>query len=165
MSKYDKFLVNFLKLKITEKIILVNIILFVLPLVVFVFFYLFKIPKLNIYYYFELSPNIGDIIFRPWSLITYGFIHASVGHLFWNMILFYLFSTLFLNLFKEDDLAVLFCLGIIVGGLLFVFSYSSSINFYKRSILVNVYSINPPNIIIINPLTVHHTILKSSNSK
>ena len=124
MSKYDKFLVNFLKLKITEKIILVNIILFVLPLVVFVFFYLFKIPNLNIYYYFELSPNIVDIIFRPWSLITYGFIHASVGHLFWNMILFYLFSTLFLNLFKEDDLAVLFCLGIIAGGLLFVFSYS-----------------------------------------
>ena len=89
MSKYDKFLVNFLKLKITEKIILVNIILFVLPLVVFVFFYLFKIPNLNIYYYFELSPNIVDIIFRPWSLITYCFIHASFGHLFWNMILFY----------------------------------------------------------------------------
>ena len=124
MSKYDKLLINFRKLNIAEKIILVNIILFALPLVVFIFFYLFKIPKLNLYYYFELLPNIGDLLFRPWSLITYGFIHASVGHLFWNMILFYFFSTLFLNLFNEYDLLTLFCLGIIVGGLLFVFSYS-----------------------------------------
>ena len=124
MSKYDKLLINFRKLNIAERIILVNIILFVLPLVVFIFFYLFKIPELNLYYYFELLPNIGDLLFRPWSLITYGFIHASFGHLFWNMILFYFFSTLFLNLFKEEDLVTLFCLGIIVGGLLFVFSYS-----------------------------------------
>ena len=124
MSKYDKFLGNFLKLNIAEKIILVNTVFFVLPLAVFIFFYLFKIPNQNIYYYFELLPNIHDLLFRPWSLITYGFIHASFGHLFWNMILFYFFSSLFLNLFKEDDLLVLFCIGIISGGLLFIFSYS-----------------------------------------
>ena len=125
MSKYDKFLGNFLKLNIAEKIILVNTIFFVLPLVVFIFFYLFKIPNQNIYYYFELLPNIHDLLFRPWSLITYGFIHASFGHLFWNMILFYFFSSLFLNLFKEDDLlsSVLYR-NYCGGGLLFVFSYS-----------------------------------------
>lgn len=124
MSKYDKFLNKYWQLNIAEKIIFVNIILFVLPLVVFVFFYLFKIPKINLYYYFELLPNISDLLFRPWSLITYGFIHASIGHLFWNMILFYYFSTLFLNLFKGDYLMALFFLGIIAGGFLFVFSYS-----------------------------------------
>ena len=124
MSKYDKFLGNFLKLNIAEKIILVNTIFFVLPLVFFIFFYLFKVPNQNIYYYFELLPNIHDLLFRPWSLITYGFIHASFGHLFWNMVLFYFFSSLFLNLFIEDDLLILFCIGIIVGGVLFVLSYS-----------------------------------------
>ena len=124
MSKYDKFLGNFLKLNIAEKIILVNTIFFVLPLVFFIFFYLFKVPNQNIYYYFELLPNIHDLLFRPWSLITYGFIHASFGHLFWNMVLFYFFSSLFLNLFIEDDLLILFCIGIIVGGGLFVLSYS-----------------------------------------
>ena len=124
MSKYDKILNKYWQLNIAEKIIFFNIILFVLPLVVFVFFYLFKIPKINLYYYFELLPNISDLLFRPWSLITYGFIHASIGHLFWNMILFYYFSTLFLNLFKGDYLIAIFCIGIIAGGSLFVFSYS-----------------------------------------
>ena len=124
MSKHNKLLDKYLQLSIAEKIISFNIILYVLPLVVFVFFYLFKIPKINFYYYFELLPNISDLLFRPWSLITYGFIHASIGHLFWNMILFYYFSTLFLNLFKGDYLIALFCLGIISGGGLFVFSYS-----------------------------------------
>ncbi len=124
MSRYYKLLDKYSQLNIAEKIIFVNVILFVLPLVVFVFFYLFKIPKINFYYYFELLPNISGLLFRPWSLITYGFIHASIGHLFWNMILFYYFSTLFLNLFKGDSLIALFCLGIITGGGLFVFSYS-----------------------------------------
>ena len=95
-----------------------------MPLIIYIFFYLFKIPEVNFYYYFELLPNITDLLFRPWSVITYGFIHASLGHLFWNMILFYYFSILFLNLFKEDDLVTLFLLGIVGGGLFFVFSYS-----------------------------------------
>ena len=120
----SRFLNKFWRLNIAEKIIFVNIFLFVLNLVLYVFFYLFKIPETNFYYYFELLPNVADLLFRPWSLITYGFIHASFGHLFWNMILFYLFSTLFLNLFKEDDLVTLFLMGIIGGGLFFVFSYS-----------------------------------------
>ena len=124
MSIYDKLLNKYWHLNIAEKIIFFNIILFVLPLIVFVFFYLFKIPKINLFYYFELLPNISDLLFRPWSLITYGFIHASIGHLFWNMILFYYFSTLFLNLFKGDYLIAIFCIGIIAGGSLFVFSYS-----------------------------------------
>ncbi len=120
----SRFLNKFWRLNIAEKIIFVNIFPFVLNLVLYVFFYLFKIPETNFYYYFELLPNVADLLFRPWSLITYGFIHASFGHLFWNMILFYYFSTLFLNLFKEDDLVTLFLMGIIGGGLFFVFSYS-----------------------------------------
>ena len=124
MIFYEKILNKFSQLNIAEKIILVNIILFVIPVIVFVFFYLFQIPNQNLFYYFELLPNITDLLFRPWSLITYGFIHASIGHLFWNMVLFYFFSTLFLNLFNGGDLLTLFCLGIITGGFLFVFSYS-----------------------------------------
>tara|TARA_B100000575_G_scaffold259781_1_gene232268 strand:+ start:28148 stop:28981 length:834 start_codon:yes stop_codon:yes gene_type:complete len=124
MGFMSKFFSKFLSLNIAEKIISVNIFLFALPLFLYIFFYLFKIPQTNFYYYFELLPNITDILFRPWSLITYGFIHASIGHLFWNMILFYYFSKLFLNLFKEGDLLTLFLLGIIGGGLFFVFSYS-----------------------------------------
>lgn len=124
MRKYEELLNKLRNFNISEQIILINIFLFILPLIVFVFFYLFKIPKINIYHYFELIPDITSLLFRPWSLITYGFIHASIGHLFWNMFLFYFFSSLFLNLFKEEELLALFCFGIIFGGLLFVFSYS-----------------------------------------
>ena len=124
MSTYEKILIKFNQLNIAEKIILINIILFVLPLIILIFFYFFEIPKTNLYYYFELLPKISDLLFRPWSLFTYGFLHASIGHLFWNMILLYYFSTLFLNLFNEAELLTLFCLGIIVGGSLFVLSYS-----------------------------------------
>ena len=124
MNKYNKIQFNLSQFNIAEKIISINVILFILPLITFIFIYLFDAQRINLYYYFELIPNIGDLLFRPWSLITYGFIHASISHLFWNMILFYFFSSLFLNLFKEEDLIVLYCLGIVFGGLIFVFSYS-----------------------------------------
>ena len=124
MSIYENFLTKFTQLNIAEKIILANIIFFVLPLIVLIFFYFYEIPRTNLYYYFELLPKINDLFFRPWSLFTYGFLHANIGHLFWNMILLYYFSTHFLNLFNEADFLTLFCLGIIVGGLLFVLSYS-----------------------------------------
>ena len=124
MKKYNKFSYKFSQLNILEKIISINIILFVIPLIIYTICFLFKIPNPNIYFYLELFPNIDNLLFRPWSLFTYGFIHASIGHLFWNMIMLYFFSTLFLNLFKEDELIFLYFLGIIVGGLFFVFSYS-----------------------------------------
>ncbi len=124
VKNYNKILYKFSQLNIIEKIISINIILFVLPLIIYTFCFLFKIPNPNIYYYFELFPRLDNLLFRPWSLITYGFIHSGIGHLFWNMIMLYFFSNLFLNIFKEKDLTILYFLGIIVGGVFFVFSYS-----------------------------------------
>ena len=95
MGFMSRFLNKFWRLNIAEKIIFVNIFSFCFKFSFVCLFYLFKIPETNFYYYFELLPNVADLLFRPWSLITYGFIHASFGHLFWNMILFYYFSTLF----------------------------------------------------------------------
>ena len=71
-----------------------------------------------------MSPELNDLIIRPWTIITYSFVHNGFFHLFWNMILLYYISRMILNLFSPSTFINVYFLGVIVGGILFLFSYS-----------------------------------------
>ena len=107
-----------------EKLILANIICFVLPLFIRTILYLFALPQDFFMGWFELTAEWGDLLFKPWTLITYSFIHSGFFHLFWNMYLLYFSSRLMLNLFSEKIFFKVYFLGILLGGLTFMLSYS-----------------------------------------
>lgn len=107
-----------------EKLILINIACFVFPLFVRTFFYLFNIPSEVFIGFFELSADWGDLLFKPWTIFTYSFMHSGFFHLFWNMYLLYFSSRLFLNLFPTRTFFNVYFLGVILGGLTFLLSYS-----------------------------------------
>ena len=112
------------KLNVAEKIILINIICFVLPLFFRTLLFLFNIPSDHFLGLFELSSSFKDLIFKPWTIFTYGFLHSGFFHLFWNMYLLYFSSSLLLNLFANDIFLKLYFLGILIGGLTFILSYN-----------------------------------------
>jgi len=43
-----------------------------------------------VYSYLALNPD--HLMQRPWTLITYMFVHASFDHLFWNMLFLFFFG-------------------------------------------------------------------------
>ena len=112
------------QLNVAEKIILINIICFVLPLFFRTLLFLFNIPSDHFLGLFELSSSFKDLIFKPWTIFTYGFLHSGFFHLFWNMYLLYFSSSLLLNLFGNDIFLKLYFLGILIGGLTFILSYN-----------------------------------------
>ena len=120
----DKIQYRIRQLNIAEKIILINIICFVLPLFFKTLFFLFDVSSDSFIGLFELSSSFKDLIFKPWTILTYGFLHSGFFHLFWNMYLLYFTSGLLLNLFKSDIFLKLYFLGIIIGGLTFILSYN-----------------------------------------
>ena len=124
MNFRKKIYYRFQQLSVAEKLIALNVIFFVLPLLINTFLYLFKIPIDSYTIWFELSSSFGDLVFKPWTLITYSFLHSGFFHLFFNMYIFLFSSRLFLNLFKSNLLLNVYFLGIILGGLLFLFSYN-----------------------------------------
>ena len=124
MSFINNLKYRFELLNIAEKIILLNVIIFIIPFFIKTFFFLFNMESFDLIYWLKLSPDILTFIFTPWTIITYGFIHGGISHILWNMVLLYFSSRFFLNLFSAQKFLNTYFLGIILGGIIFLFSFS-----------------------------------------
>lgn len=124
MSRLTTLRQRFSQFNIAEKLILINVICFVVPFFLRSILFLFGIPQQSFLSLFELSSSIETFIYQPWSLFTYGFLHDSIGHIFWNMLLLYYASQFFLNLFSSQRFINVYFMGILLGGLVFMLSYA-----------------------------------------
>jgi membrane associated rhomboid family serine protease len=124
MNRWDNLKYKYTQLSIAEKIIVINVICFVIPFVFNSVFYLFQIPTASFSDWVQLSPNFNTFITRPWTLITYSFLHAGFFHLLWNMMLLFYSGRLMLNLFPDRIFINNYFLGAITGGIIFLLSYS-----------------------------------------
>ncbi|MCH1538664.1 MAG: rhomboid family intramembrane serine protease [Flavobacteriaceae bacterium] len=115
---------RFERFSIAEKIIVLNIVFFIIPFFIQTLLYLFKLPSSTFSSWFHLLPSFSEVLFRPWTLFTYSFLHASFSHILWNMLLLYYASQMYLNLFSEHQFLKNFILGVLVGGLFFLIGYN-----------------------------------------
>jgi membrane associated rhomboid family serine protease len=107
-----------------QKLIVINIIFFIIPLLLNTFLWLFDLKDISILDYFVVEADIMSLIFKPWSLITYGFLHGSFSHLFWNMIMLFYFGNILVNYFGDKRLLNVFFNGILFGGIIYIISYN-----------------------------------------
>ena len=107
-----------------QKLIVINIIFFIIPLLLNTFLWLFEFKDISIIDYFVVEADLMSLIFKPWSLITYGFLHGSFSHLFWNMIMLFYFGNILVNYFGDKRLLNVFFNGILFGGIIYIISYN-----------------------------------------
>ncbi|MEN8124004.1 MAG: rhomboid family intramembrane serine protease [Bacteroidota bacterium] len=74
--------------------------------------------------WFALSPHFEQYIIKPWTIITYGFMHEGIFHILFNLLILYYFGNLFLNFFNEKQLLIYYFFGILFGGIVFMLSYN-----------------------------------------
>lgn len=67
-----------------------------------------------------LSSNFKVAGVKPWTFITYAFLHADFWHLLFNMIVLNFTSRLFMTYFTQKQFFGLYMLGAIFAGLVFV---------------------------------------------
>ena len=101
------------RLHVLEKIIVLNTLVFVAGII-------FKLLGFNILEWFSLPNLFSEFLVRPWSIITYGFLHHSFGHLFFNMLVLYFLAQTFGNLFTSRLSLKIYMLGVLFGGLAFL---------------------------------------------
>lgn len=107
------------QLNVLEKIIAVNVIVFLIGLLLSL-----VMNSGNSLYWLELPKDAAEFIFKPWSIITYGFTHYGFWHMLFNMLVLYYVSRMMLNLFSPKLTLNIYFLGIIFGALFFLFAYN-----------------------------------------
>jgi membrane associated rhomboid family serine protease len=93
-----------------------------------VFSFLFNVPDNTltnyIVDYFALPANLGSLLSHPWTLLTYMFLHIDFFHVLFNMLWLYWFGKIFLEFLKSGQLLLIYLLGGISGGLLYLLFYN-----------------------------------------
>ena len=112
------------EMPIHKYIILINVLVFLIPLIINTILYLLNIKTLSFFNFFDLHPQINYLLKNIWTIMTYAFIHNDIYHIFWNMFILYFASEYFLNFFDEKKYIKTYFYGILFGGLFFVLSYN-----------------------------------------
>ncbi|MGZ9735547.1 rhomboid family intramembrane serine protease [Flavobacterium sp. GNP002] len=104
---------------IVTQLIFWNVALFVLP---WLFFALLSLLGVNIDYihYVSLSSNPADLLWKPWSLLSYAFFHSGIMHIIFNMIVLNFSGRLFMTYFTSKQLLGLYILSAIFAGICYI---------------------------------------------
>jgi membrane associated rhomboid family serine protease len=92
-------------------------------LVSIIFFYQFKGGYFEFPTWISLSSNPATIVYFPYTLLTYAFLHSGFWHLFFNMMVLNFSSRLFLTFFTQKQYLGLYILSAIFAGIIFTLSY------------------------------------------
>ena len=120
----EKIQYRFKSANIVEQIIYINAAVFILTYAINAIAFLMNFSEDLIFDWFSLPANFQSFILKPWSLISYGFLHGGFIHILFNLILLFYFGNLFLDFFSKKQFLNYYFLGIIVGGGVFILSYS-----------------------------------------
>ena len=115
---------NFKRGNSLTKLIYINVGVFLITSILHVLSFLFMVNSLEFLNYFTLPASISYFIKKPWSIITYMFLHQSFIHLLFNMIWLYFGGQIFLSFFDNKKLISTYVLGGISGAVLFIISFN-----------------------------------------
>jgi membrane associated rhomboid family serine protease len=101
----------------------------------------FKRPDIfnNVLSYFSLTPSMGTFLFRPWTILSYSFIHTvnPIIHLFPNMLMLYLFGAIIQEFLGSTRLINLYILGAFFGGVIALIAINF-LSYYQGAINVPI---------------------------
>lgn len=104
------------RLHVLEQLIIINTVVFLLSGLMSLL-----IPNSRFYIldFLSLSNDLWALLVYPWTLLTYGFLHHSFSHLFFNMLVLYFLAQTFSNLFSPRMALKIYLLGVVSGAVFF----------------------------------------------
>ncbi|MCM4159317.1 rhomboid family intramembrane serine protease [Antarcticibacterium flavum] len=124
MGTADKFRYKLQTATVVEKLIAINVICFILFFLARTIAFLFQWPADFLLEWFVFPKEPGEYIFKPWSIITYSFLHSGIWHILSNMLILYYAGIYFLQYFSPRKLLNFYFMGVIIGALVYMLSYN-----------------------------------------
>ena len=72
----------------------------------------------------SVPASIGSLIFKPWTVISYMFLHLDFWHIFSNMLWLYFLGQLFVEFLGSKKLWTVYIAGGLAGALLYIFFFN-----------------------------------------
>ena len=120
----NKLRQEFKKGTILNKIIYINIGLFLFFSILSVFSFMFQFDIKTILNKLYLPADTTTLLQQPWTFITYMFLHNGFLHLLVNMLWLHFAGKIFLQYMQPKQLLSTYVLGGISGGLLFILAFN-----------------------------------------
>ncbi len=116
----------FIKGSVLSRLIGINIAIFVLVSFVRVIFFLVDAPSAydGIIHWLGVPSGMESLIKRPWTLISYMFLHFDFFHILFNMIMLYIGGRLFRDFLGENRLTGTYFIGGLIGAVFFIVAYN-----------------------------------------
>jgi membrane associated rhomboid family serine protease len=108
---------------VLTRLIYINLGVFLLVKIIGVLFFLAN-QSLPLDVWLSIPADVGLLLRRPWTPVTYMFMHTGFLHLLFNILGLYWFGRLFLYHFEGDKLLSVYLLGGLAGAAVFVAAYN-----------------------------------------
>ncbi len=106
------------------KLIYINLAVFVLVNLLGTLSYLFQSPLFSSTLWFGISVNIKELMLKPWTLLSYMFMHVEFFHILSNLIYLYFAGQIFLQYFNAKKLYSIYILGGLAGGISYLIAFN-----------------------------------------
>lgn len=108
------------------KLIFVNVGVFLVLSVVRLLLYFFGAVGdfQQIISWLSLPAGISNLLYKPWTILSYMFLHEELFHLLFNMLVLYFGGQIFMQFLNQKKLVVTYLLGGLSGGLLYILLFN-----------------------------------------
>ncbi len=108
------------------RLIYLNLGVFLALHIAIIFLYLFSAQEkvYTIIEWLAVPADLGTLLRKPWTFLSYMFLHKDFFHILFNLLWLYWFGKIFLSYLDEKRLLNVYILGGISGALLYVVSYN-----------------------------------------
>jgi len=72
----------------------------------------------------EMPASLHTLLYQPWSVFTYMFMHEGFFHILFNMLWFYWFGEIFVLFLGEKKVLPVYILGGLAGALIYLLAYN-----------------------------------------
>ena len=125
MSIIDEIKKSFKSGSVLTKLIYVNLAVFLAVRIIGVFISLLQINTgFSLVTWLAVPADINNLIFKPWTVFTYMFLHQDFLHILFNMLWLYWFGQIFLTRFDNKKLLSVYIVGGLAGAALFILSFN-----------------------------------------
>jgi membrane associated rhomboid family serine protease len=123
----DEIKEKFLRGNAATRFIFVNVTVFLLLNIIRLVFWLMQLPKdafRSVLHFLSVPAHLPNLAVKPWTIITYMFVHFDFWHILFNMFVLFFGGRIFLEYMNNKKFISTYFLGGISGAIIYIIAYN-----------------------------------------